>query len=98
MCNYNFQLPVDPTALLQMFRQEIINNGGIVKGELPNVHVSVPTQVGRVEGECRLVNEATVNIKITKKPDIVSCNMVRDTLIGYLTEAIKTYSAKKNAA
>ena len=22
MCNYNFQLPVDPTALLQMFRQE----------------------------------------------------------------------------
>ncbi|MFN8484856.1 MAG: hypothetical protein U0768_17620 [Anaerolineae bacterium] len=98
MCNYNFQLPVDPTALLQMFRQEIIKNGGIVRGELPNVNVSVPTQVGRVEGECRLVSEAMVNIKITKKPPTVSCNMVRDTLVSYLTEAVKTYSAKQNAA
>ncbi|MFN8496946.1 MAG: hypothetical protein U0641_03755 [Anaerolineae bacterium] len=98
MCTYNFQLPVDPTALLQMFRQEIVDNGGVVTGELPNVNVSMPTQLGRVEGECRLVNEATVNIKITKKPPTVSCNMVRDTLVSYLTEAVKTYSAKKNAA
>ncbi|MFN8474228.1 MAG: hypothetical protein U0822_18690 [Anaerolineae bacterium] len=98
MCNYNFQLPVDPISLLQMFRQEIVDNGGIVTGEIPNVHVSVPTQVGRVEGECHLVGEATVNIKITKKPDIVSCKMVRDTLVTYLTEAVKMYSAKQNAA
>lgn len=99
MCNYNFQLPVDPMTLFQMFRQQIVDNGGVVTGELPNVLVSVPTQVGRVEGKCQLVGEALVNIQITKKPDLVTCNMVRDNLVAYLSEAVKTYSRQtKNAA
>ena len=89
MCNYNFQLPVDPGILFQTFRQQIVDNGGVVTGEFPTVTVSVPTQVGRVEGKCHLVGDAMVNIQITKKPDLVTCNMVRDNLVAYLTVAVK---------
>ena len=99
MCNYNFQLPVDPATLFQLFRQQIVDHGGVVTGEPPHIIVSVPTQVGRVEGKCQLVDDALVNIQITKKPDLVTCNMVRDNLVAYLTEAVKTYSrqAKETA-
>ena len=99
MCNYNFRLPVDPATLFQLFRQQIVDHGGVVTGEPPHIIVSVPTQVGRVEGKCQLVDDALVNIQITKKPDLVTCNMVRDNLVAYLTEAVKTYSrqAKETA-
>ncbi|MCW5881178.1 MAG: hypothetical protein KIS91_09640 [Anaerolineae bacterium] len=98
MCNYNFKLPVEPVTLFQMFRQQIVDHGGMVSGELPSVSVSVPTQVGRVEGKCQLLDDAMVNIQITKKPDLVTCNMVRDNLVAYLTEAVKAYSAQTTTA
>jgi len=51
-----------------------------------------------VEGKCQLLDDAMVNIQITKKPDLVTCNMVRDNLVAYLTEAVKAYSAQTTTA
>ena len=55
MCNYNFELPVEPIPLMEMVRQMVINNGGTVTGEIPNVTVTFPTPMGQVAGSCRIV-------------------------------------------
>ncbi len=89
VCQYNFELPLDPLPLLEMARQVIIENGGTVMGHLPNISLSIPTQVGRFDGVCTLVSASVVNIAITKKPDIVSCTMIRDKLTFFLTEAVR---------
>ena len=97
MGSYNFDIPVDPIALMKMVKELVEQNGGIVTGEIPNVSVRFPTMVGEVGGNCRLVNGSVVNIEVTKKPDIVSNSMVREKLVFYVTEAVKMYSKQTRA-
>jgi hypothetical protein len=97
-CSYNFELPVDPMALLGMVARMITENGGHITGEVPNVSMSMPTAIGQVEGTCRLVSGSVVNLTVTKKPEILSCAMVRDKLVFYITEAVKLYAAQSREA
>ena len=96
-CSYNFELPVDPIPLMAMVKQMIEANGGIVTGQIPNVAVTIPTPVGQVAGNCRLVGNSTVQLAVTKKPDFLTCTMVRDRLVGYITEAVKMYAQQVEA-
>jgi len=89
VCQYNFELPLDPLPLMAMARQAIIENGGVATGQLPRVFLSIPTPFGRFDGVCTLVSASVVNIAVTKKPDIVSCTMIRDKLTFFLTEAVR---------
>lgn len=98
MCNYNFELPVDPVPLMAMVTQMIEENGGRVTGQLPEVSVFIPTPLGQVAGNCQLMGNNTVHLKVTKKPDVLTCAMVRDRLIGYITEAVKLYSLQTTVA
>lgn len=97
-CTFTFDLPVDPLALLPIVRKEIEQNGGVVTGEIPNLSVQVPTVAGELRGNCALIKPMVVKIEITKKPEIVSCNMAREKLVEYLTEAVKTYVHQTKAA
>jgi hypothetical protein len=92
MCNYNFELPVEPIPLLAMVRQMVIDNGGTVAGEIPNVTVTFPTPMGQVAGSCRIVSGNTVNLTVTKKPEVFTCAMVRDRLVTLIIEAVRLYS------
>ena len=94
MCNYNFDLPVDPMALMERVLRMIDESGGTVTGTLPSVAVSIPTAVGRVEGTCKLVKDRLVNVRVTKKPDLMTCRMVRERLIFILSEAVKKISSE----
>lgn len=98
MCNYNFELPVDPIPLMAMVKQMIEANGGSVTGQIPNVAVSIPTPMGQVVGNCRLVGTSTVHLSVTKKPEVLSCAIVRDRIVGYLTEAVKLVSLQPEPA
>ena len=89
VCNYNFDLPVEPEPLMGLVLRMIEENGGTVTGAFPAVSVSIPTSLGRVEGRCRLVKDRLVNIQVTKKPDFMTCQMVREKLIFILSEAVK---------
>ena len=51
MCNYNFELPIDPIPLMTLVKQMIEENGGSVTGQVPNVAVSIPTPMGQVAGQ-----------------------------------------------
>jgi len=97
-CSYNFNIPVDPIELMKMVRGLVLQNGGVVIGEIPNVHVTFPTAIGPVGGSCRLVEGNVVNIEVTKKPEIVTCAMVREKLVYYITEAVKLYTQQTRAA
>mgnify|MGYP001258144624 CR=1 FL=1 len=97
-CTYSFNIPVDPIAIMPMIQQEIEQNGGTVSGEVPHLTVMIPTKVGEIRGTYRLLENSIVHIVITKKPDIVSCNSVREKLVLYLTEAVKLYSQRDKAA
>lgn len=92
MCNYNFELPVEPIPLMEMVRQMIIKNGGTVTGEIPDVSVTFPTPMGPVAGSCRIVSGNTVNLTVTKKPEVLTCAMVRDRLVALIVEAVRLYS------
>ena len=98
MCNYNFNLPVDPIALIPILRQKIEENGGVVTGEVPNVSVTIPTVIGEVGGNARLTGPSTVYIEVTKMPPMVTCAQVREKLVEYLTEALKMYKRQSKAA
>ena len=98
MCNYNFEIPVDPIPLMEMVKKLILENGGAVTGEVPNLAVTIPTPVGVVAGKCKLVEGRVVNLHVTKKPEFMTCNMVRSKLVYYITEAVRLYSTLQPAA
>jgi hypothetical protein len=98
MGSYNFDIPVDPIALMKMVKGLVEQNGGVVTGEIPNVSVRFPTVVGEVGGSCRLVRGSVVNIEVTKKPDLVPNSMVREKLVYYVTEAVKLYAQQGKAS
>ena len=91
-CSYNFVIPVDPIGLMQIVKHMIEQHGGTVIGELPGVSVKIPTVIGEVRGDCRLIGDATVNITVTKKPFFVTCEMARERLAYYISEAVKLYN------
>ena len=97
-CSYNFEIPVDPIALMRMARQMIEQNGGIVTGEPHNFSVRIPTVIGEVGGNFRHVGGSVVNIEITKMPAFVTCAMAREKIAFYITEAVKTYVRQSKAA
>lgn len=96
-CSYNFKLPSDPIAIIEMVRPMIEEAGGTVTGKNTDVTFSIPTVVGRFDGACRLVEPSVVNISVIDKPDIVSCKMIRDQLTVYITEAVKMYHQRRKA-
>ncbi len=98
MCNYNFELPVEPIPLMALVRQMVIDNGGTVSGEIPNVTVTFPTPMGQVAGSCRIVSGNTVNLTVTKKPEVLTCAMVRDRLVALIIEAVRLYSLQSQPA
>lgn len=97
LCQFNFELPVDPHLLMDMATQAIFENGGSVDGELPEMTISVPTPLGLVDGVCKLISDSTINVVVTNKPDLVSCDLIRNKLVEYLTLGVKMHvqAAKK---
>ncbi len=97
-CSFNFEIPVDPIGLMQMARQVLEQNGGIVTGEISNFSVRIPTVIGEVGGNCRHVGGTVVNIEVTQKPPIVTSAMAREKLVVYISEAVKMYVRQIKAA
>jgi hypothetical protein len=81
-----------------MVREMVVNNGGTVTGEIPNVTVTFPTPMGPVAGSCRIVSGNTVNLTVTKKPDVFTCAMVRERLVALIIEAVRVYSLQSQPA
>lgn len=89
VCQFNFVLPVEPQSLMKMTRQVIVESGGTVTGELPLLKVSVPSMLGPIDAVCKLVEDSTINIAVTRKPELVSCDVIRTKLVAYLTQGVK---------
>ena len=98
LCSFKFDLPVDPIGLMEMVSRITLENGGKVTGQIPNFSISMPTALGPVEGNCRLLSKSVVNIQVDKMPEFVSCNAVREKLVYYITEAVKLYVSQQKGA
>ena len=98
LCSFNFKIPSDPVAILDMVKPMIKQAGGTVVGENADVTFSIPTVVGRFNGACTLVEPSVINIAVTDKPDIVSCKMVQQQLTLYITQAVKMYRQQSKAS
>ena len=83
---------------MEMVRQTVIENGGTVTGQIPNVTVTFPTPMGQVAGSCRIVADSTVNLTVTKKPEVLTCAMVRERLVALIVEAVRIYSLQADPA
>lgn len=97
-CSFNFKLPSDPAAIINMVRPMIVDGGGTMSGENDNVTFSIPTIVGRFDGVCTVLEPTLVNISVLDKPDIVSCKVIREQLTKYITQALVMYRDQSRAA
>lgn len=97
-CSFNFKVPDDPVAIIDMVRPMIVDGGGGVSGASNNISFSIPTTVGRFEGVCTVVEATLVNISVLEKPEIVSCKVIRDQLTKYITQAVVMYRDQTRAA
>lgn len=91
LCQYNFVLPVEPSELMGLAKQAIIENGGVVSGDLPNFSLSVHTPLGQFSGDCNLIADSTIHIVVTQKPELVSCDLIRDKLVELLKQGVKKH-------
>lgn len=91
LCQFNFDLPVDPYLLMDLAMEAIVEHGGTVTGELPEMLIAVPTPLGEFDGVCTLVADTTIHIAVTKKPELVSCELIRNKLVEYLTQGVKMH-------
>lgn len=89
LCQYNFELPLDPYQLMPLANQAITDHGGTVTGELPEVSIRIPLPIGHIEGACKLVSDNTIHVAVTKKPELITCDMIRDKLVEYLKEGVQ---------
>lgn len=97
-CSFNFKIPGDPAAIMDMVRPLIVEGGGTVSGEGANVAFSIPTVVGRFNGVCTAVEPTLVNIAVHEKPDVISCKVIRDQLTKQITLAVRMYNAQIGSA
>lgn len=97
-CMFNFKIPDDPVAILDMVRPMIAEIGGTVSGESADLTFSIPTTLGRFDGACKVIEASTIQIAVTDKPELVSCTMVRQKLVFYVTEAVKLYRQQARAS
>lgn len=97
-CRFNFKVPNDPVAIIDMVRPMIVDAGGTITGESANAAFSIPTVVGRFDGVCTVVDPKLVNIAVTDKPDIISCKVIRDQLTKYITQAVTMYREQTASA
>ena len=93
MCNYDFNVPVDAESLVVLARQAIEEHGGKTVGENGHITFTIPTPVGDLDGTCEVMEPKVVSIRVTNKPDIVPCSVIRQQLVTYLTEAVRIHQA-----
>ncbi len=97
-CSFNFKIPSDPVAIIDMVRPMIVDGGGTMSGASDNVTFSIPTILGRFDGVCTVVEPTLVNISVLDKPDVISCKVIRDQLTKYVTQAVVMYRDQTRAA
>ena len=98
LCNYNFKIPDDPAAIIDMVRPMILQAGGTMTGESANTRFSIPTVVGRFDGVCTVLDPKQVNIAVTDKPELIPCNFIREQLTKLITQAVVMYRDQTKAA
>ena len=98
MCNYNFNLPVDAESLVVLARQAIEEHGGNTADQDGHVSFTIPTPVGRLDGTCQVLEPQVISIQVTNKPDLVSCRLVREKLVIYLSEAVRVHAQMSQTA
>ncbi|MCA9952055.1 MAG: hypothetical protein KDE48_20535 [Anaerolineales bacterium] len=91
LCQFNFDLPIDPYLLMDMAKEAIVEHGGTVTGDLPEMMIAVPTPLGEFDGVCTLVAGFTIHVAVTRKPELVSCDLIRNKLVEYLTLGVKMH-------
>lgn len=97
-CSFNFKIPGDPVAIIDMLRPMIMDGGGEVSGDSSNALFSIPTVLGRFDGLCTVVDSTMVNIAVLDKPEIISCKVIRDQLTKVITQAVVMYRDRTRAA
>lgn len=86
MAKCNFSIPFTGTATELKTKAEtaIKNKGGKFTGDTNAGNFSLPTPLGEIVGTYTMNNASPIDIIITEKPLLVSCNKIQDTLNGYL--------------
>jgi hypothetical protein len=83
-CTFSINFTGSASDLITKVETAIDNAGGSFTGDTSSGSYSVPTPLGQIKGTYTMNNASPINIVITQKPFLVSCNDIETKLNEYI--------------
>jgi hypothetical protein len=78
-CSFSFEFPISAQDLVRRVDEAIGNAGGEFSGDSKQGAYYVPTPVGPIMGTYAVTGQ-TIQIDVTQKPIVLTCNMIGNKL------------------
>jgi hypothetical protein len=85
-CSFSYEFPISAEELVRRVDEAIVNAGGEFDGDSTEGAYYVPTPVGAIMGTY-IVTGQTIQIDVTQKPVILTCNMIGGKLSDIVRRA-----------
>ncbi|WP_207493839.1 hypothetical protein [Aridibaculum aurantiacum] len=79
MCSFNISLSSSPSVLIGRARQQIQRHGGTFNGDDTQGEIMIKSPMGTVAGSYHVIGNE-LQMRITKKPFLVSCSRIEKEL------------------
>ena len=83
MCQFTIPFTADKESLINRAKQEIERAGGILQGDSSQGNFRAKTPIGSIEGTYQ-IEEQQIQLIISKKPFLLSCNRIQKELTGIM--------------
>ncbi len=83
----DFQIPIheDQSLVFEKMKEAIKQQDGELNGDHEKGSFIIPIAIGKVEGEY-VINHDSIAINVTKKPMIVSKNMIKEAIQKFMND------------
>jgi hypothetical protein len=85
-CSFSFEFPITAEELVRRVDEAIENAGGEFSGDSLGGAYYIPTPIGPIMGTY-IVTGQTIQIDVTQKPVILTCNMIGGKLSDIVRRA-----------
>ena len=74
-CSFSFEFPISAEDLVRRVDEAIEKAGGELSGDSSEGAYYIPTPIGPITGTYTVTGQ-TIQIEVTQKPVILTCNMI----------------------
>ncbi len=85
-CQFSLPITISADEVFTKASSAIQNSGGTISGSSSSGTFSLPTPLGKIDGNFS-IDAGTMNVIITDKPFFISCSLIEERLAGYVAGA-----------